>query len=68
MDGRLVADLYRVSGTGFGVAWAILAIFVALAVIVAIAGTQGDGSVTENLVDTWNSIALWFQGLFNGGS
>jgi len=68
VDGRLVADLYRVSGTGFGVAWAILAIFVALAVIVAIAGTQGDGSVTENLVDTWNSIALWFQGLFNGGS
>ena len=68
VDGRLVADLFRVSGTGFGVAWAILAIFIALAVIVAIAGTQGDGSVGENLVDTWNSIAMWFQGLFNRGS
>lgn len=64
VDGRLVADLYRVSGRGFGVAWAILAVFIALAVIVAIAGTSGDGSVGQNLIDTWNSIALWFQGLF----
>ncbi len=65
VDGRVVADLYKVSGRGFGIAWAILAIFIALAVIIAIAGTAGDGSVGENLVDTWNSIALWFQGLFN---
>lgn len=64
VDGELVADLYQVSGRGFGIAWAILAIFVALAVIIAIAGTSGDGSVSENLINTWNSIALWFQGLF----
>lgn len=64
VDGRLVADLYQVNGRGFGIAWAILAIFVALAVIFAIAGTSGDGTVAENLIDTWNSIALWFQGLF----
>ncbi len=64
VDGKLVADLYQINGRGFGIAWAILAIFVALAVIFAIAGTSGDGSVAENLIDTWNSIALWFQGLF----
>ena len=64
VDGRMVADLYQVNSRGFGVAWAILAIFVAVAVIFAIAGTSGDGTVSENLIDTWNSIALWFQGLF----
>ncbi|MDO5730097.1 putative cytokinetic ring protein SteA [Corynebacterium sphenisci] len=64
VDGEVVADLYRVDGTGFGVAWAVLAVLIAVAVILAIAGTNGDGSVTENLIDTWNSIALWFQGLF----
>lgn len=64
VDGKLVAQLYQVSGRGFSVAWAILAIIVALAVIIAIAGTAGDGSVGQNLIDTWNSIALWFQGLF----
>lgn len=64
VDGRMVADLYQVNNRGFGIAWAILAIFIAVAVILAIAGTSGDGSVSQNLVDTWNSIALWFQGLF----
>lgn len=64
VDGRLVADLYRVSGAGFGIAWAILAVFIAAAVIIAIAGATGDGSVSENLIDTWNSFALWVQGLF----
>lgn len=64
VDGDVVADLYRVEG-GLRFMWALLAIIVALAVIIAIAGTAGDGSVGENLVDTWNSIALWFQGLFN---
>ncbi|MFD8879335.1 thiamine pyrophosphokinase [Corynebacterium xerosis] len=65
VDGDVVADLYRVEGGGLRLMWALLAIIVALAVIIAIAGTAGDGSVGENLVDTWNSIALWFQGLFN---
>lgn len=65
VDGDVVADLYRVEGGGLRFMWALLAIIVALAVIIAIAGTAGDGSVGENLVDTWNSIALWFQGLFN---
>lgn len=64
VDGKLVADLYRIEGGGVRVMWALLAIIVALAVIIAIAGTAGDGSVTQNLIDTWNSIALWFQGLF----
>ena len=64
VNGDVVADLYRVEGGGLRFMWALLAIIVALAVIIAIAGTAGDGSVGENLVDTWNSIALWFQGLF----
>lgn len=64
VDGKLVASLYHVSSRGFGIAWAILAIFIALAVILAIAGTAGDGSVGENLISAWNSFALWVQGLF----
>ena len=64
VNGDVVADLYRVEGGGLRIMWALLAIIVALAVIIAIAGTAGDGPVSENLIDTWNSIALWFQGLF----
>lgn len=64
VDGRMVANLYQVNGRGFGIAWAILALFIAAAVIIIIAGTSGSGSLTENLIDMWNSIALWFQGLF----
>ena len=64
VDAKMIAELYEVKGTGFGVAWAILGIFVLIAAIILIAGMNGDGNVMENLVDTWNSIALWFQGLF----
>lgn len=64
VDARMIAELYEVKSSGFGVAWAILGIFVLLAAIILIAGMNGDGSVMENLIDTWNSIALWFQGLF----
>ncbi|MBV7295526.1 thiamine pyrophosphokinase [Corynebacterium sp. TAE3-ERU12] len=64
VDGEVVADLYRVQGGGFGVAWAILAVLIAIAVIVLIAGFTGDDSVQQNLINTWNSIALRFQELF----
>lgn len=63
VDASVVADLYRVNSAGFGCAWAILAILVAAAVILAIAATAGDGSITDNLIGTWNNIALWFQDL-----
>lgn len=65
VDGNSVAALYSTASTGVVAwLWAILGILVALAVIVVIAGTSGDGSFVDNLIDTWNNIALSFQDLF----
>ncbi|MEJ5996645.1 putative cytokinetic ring protein SteA [Corynebacterium sp. H130] len=65
IDGNTVADLYTVQRSGgSGWIWAILGILAAIAVIVAIAGLSGDGAFVDNLIDTWNNIALAFQGLF----
>lgn len=65
IDGDTVADLYTVQRSGgSGWLWAILGILVAIAVIVAIAGLSGNGAFVDNLIDTWNNIALAFQGLF----
>ncbi|WP_156809850.1 putative cytokinetic ring protein SteA [Corynebacterium ciconiae] len=67
VDGHAVADLYTVrSSTSLGWMWALLGILVAMAVIVIVAGTSGDGSFTENVVDTWNSFALAVQDLVKG--
>lgn len=65
VDGNAVASLYTTASSGVVAwLWAILGILVALAVIVVIAGTSGDGSFVDNLIDTWNNIALSFQDLF----
>ncbi|MFV8380067.1 putative cytokinetic ring protein SteA [Corynebacterium hindlerae] len=65
IDGDAVADLYTIKTSGgAGWVWALLGILVAVAVIVAIAGLSGSGAFVDNLIDTWNNIALWFQGLF----
>lgn len=65
IDGDAVADLYTIkTSTGSGWLWALLGVLVALAVIIAIAGTSGSGAFVDNLIDTWNNIALAFQGLF----
>ncbi|WP_300909106.1 SteA domain-containing protein, partial [Corynebacterium stationis] len=37
---------------------------VALAAVVLIVGLGGEGTFTDNLIDTWNNIALTFQGWF----
>lgn len=62
IDADSVADLYTVKSTGGGGwIWALLGILVALAVIIAIAGFSGNGAFVDNLIDTWNNIALSFQ-------
>lgn len=66
VDGSVIANLYTVRPTAnLGWLWALLGVLVALAVIIVIAGTAGDGSFTDNLIDTWNSFALAVQGWFN---
>lgn len=65
VDANVIANLYTVrSGAGLAWLWALLGLLVALAVIVLIVGTGGDGNFVDNLIDTWNNIALKFQGWF----
>lgn len=65
VDSEAIEKLYTVrSGGSIAWLWAILGVLVAIAAVVVIAGTAGDGSFTQNLIDTWNNIALAFQGLF----
>ncbi|AIT61026.1 putative cytokinetic ring protein SteA [Corynebacterium doosanense] len=67
VDAAAVTNLYTVNRTGgasLAWLWALLGILVALATIVLVVGLGGDSSFTQNLVDAWNSLALWFQGLF----
>lgn len=70
LGGRLVeasaiTKLYNLSpSSSLAWLWAVLGVLVALAVIVVVVGYAGDGSFAQNLIDTWNSIALKFQSLF----
>ena len=65
VDASAISDLYTVnSGRGTAWLWAILGLLVAVAAIVLIVGLSGPGSFGDNLIDTWNSIALTFQGWF----
>lgn len=64
VDSTAVAELYRVSRSGGGWWWALVGVLLAIVVIVLIAGFSGSGSFADNLVDTWNNIALRFQDLF----
>ena len=66
VDSTAVAELYRVSKSGGGWLWALVGILVAIAVIIAIAGFTGDGDFVQNLIDSWNSLAISFQNLFGG--
>lgn len=64
VDSTVIENLYTTNTGGGGVAWAwaILGLLVAAATIVLIVGLTGPGQFTDNLVDTWNSIALTVQG------
>ncbi len=64
VDSSAVAELYRVSKSGGGWLWAVLGILVALTAIMLIAGLSGDGNFVDNLIDSWNSLALHIQSIF----
>ncbi|MDD7581746.1 putative cytokinetic ring protein SteA [Corynebacterium sp. 32222D000AT] len=65
VDADAIINLYTVNrGGGSAWLWAILGILVALAVIVLVVGLGGDAGFTDNLVDTWNNLALTVQGWF----
>ncbi|WP_210385574.1 putative cytokinetic ring protein SteA [Corynebacterium sp. HMSC06C06] len=65
VDADAVINLYTApSSTNTGWLWAVLGILVALAAIVLIVGLGGDASFGQNLIDTWNNIALSVQGWF----
>ncbi|WP_027020562.1 putative cytokinetic ring protein SteA [Corynebacterium sputi] len=65
VDGSVVASLYRIDRSGFGVAWAILVALVAIAAIVVVVGSTGDGSFAENLATSWSSFTDWISGLWS---
>lgn len=66
VDASAISNLYTVrTASGLGWLWALLGILVALAVVVVIAGTSGDGAFSQNLVDTWNNFINWFQSLLS---
>ena len=65
VDSTVIEQLYAVpSNGGVAWAWAILGILVAFATIVVVVGLYGAGDFSENLINTWNSIALSVQSLF----
>lgn len=65
VDSTVITNLYAVeSGAGVAWAWAILGILVAAATAILIAGLNGTGNFADNLVDTWNTIALTVRGWF----
>ena len=56
------ATLYRSRGAGIGLALIVLAALVAVAVVVLARDSAQDLLVWA--IETWNSFALWVQGLF----
>lgn len=65
VDASMIAKLYSLEKNSSLVwLWAVLGLLVALAVIILVAGLGGSGSFENNLIDTWNAIALKFQSLF----
>ena len=65
VDADAVAELYRVSRSGGGWIWAVLAVLLAVVVVVLIAGFSGDGGFADNLIDSWNNFAIHMQSLFS---
>lgn len=62
VDGKAVATLYRSRVSGMAIAMLIVAAL--LAIVVAVAVTGAGQVFLDRAIDTWNSIALKFQGLF----
>src|SRR5690625_7605617 len=56
VDSSAIINLYTVkSGSSLTWLWAVLGILVALAAVVLIVGLGGEGTFTDNLIDTWNN-------------
>ncbi|QDZ42559.1 putative cytokinetic ring protein SteA [Corynebacterium sp. sy039] len=65
VDASAISHLYTVrSSAGVGWLWAFFGLLVLVAVIILIAGLNGNGSFVDNLIDTWNNIAVTVQGFF----
>lgn len=65
VDSTAIVKLYTIrSRESLGWLWAILGILVAVAAIILIAGFGGDESFGQNLIDTWNNLALSVQDWF----
>ena len=65
VDADAIIDLYSVgSGRGLGWLWAALGLLVAVAAIILVVGFGGDGTFLNNIIDTWNGMALTVQGWF----
>jgi len=62
VDAKAVATLYRSRVSGAAVALLVLAALTA--VIVALVVSNIGGEAVDWAIDTWNSFALWVQGLF----
>lgn len=65
VDSAAVSELYRVSKSPGSWLWALVGVLLALLVIIIIAGLSGESSFSDNLIDTWNNVALSFQSLFS---
>lgn len=65
VDSSAIINLYTIkSGGSLAWLWAVLGVLVALAAIILIVGFGGDAGFVDNLIDTWNNIALSVQGWF----
>ncbi|RVW03173.1 putative cytokinetic ring protein SteA [Rhodococcus spongiicola] len=62
VDAKAVATLYRSRVSGAAIA--LLVLTALTAVIVALAVSNIGGDAVDWAIDTWNSFALWVQGLF----
>ncbi len=65
VDADAIVDLYSIgTGRGLGWLWALLGLLVAVAAIILVVGFGGEDTFLNNLIDTWNGIALTVQGWF----
>ncbi|WP_286953693.1 MULTISPECIES: putative cytokinetic ring protein SteA [Corynebacterium] len=65
VDADTVINLYSAPASGkIAWLWALLSILVAIAVIIVIVGLGGSEGFAQNLIDTWNNLALTVQGWF----
>lgn len=67
VDASAITKLYSLPGGEGSLAWlwALLGILVAVAVIILVIGLGGGSTFTQNMIDMWDQIEQWFQGLFS---